>query len=395
MSGPMQGVKVIDLGTMIAGPGAATVLADQGADVIKVETPGIGDVMRYLSSTRGGLSGLYHNVNRGKRSIAVDLKSEAGVELIKDMARDADVVCQNFRPGVAERLGVDYDSLKAVNPDIIYLSVCGFGDKGPWADKAAYDNVIQSFAGVAQSQANPETGEPIQYYQLFCDKTTALTGAQAVSSALFARERGKGGQHIKLSMVDATVSFLWADAAGLGAFVGEGADEGMTIAKGVRLMQFKDGYGAAAPVTDAQFFGYCDAFGIDASDPKFATVMDRNAHGEELMDLMRGVLEKAAAMNTDEAIAALQANDVPCSKAQTLSELPDHPQMVANDSFARIDHPQGGEMIEPNNPPNFLGTPSPAIKRASALGEHTDEILAETGRSPEQISELHSAGVVG
>lgn len=395
MSGPMSGVKVLDLGAMIAGPVAATILCDQGADVIKVEPPGIGDVMRYLGATRNGISGLYHNSNRGKRSLAVDLKSAAGIELIRKLVATMDVVLHNFRPGVVERLGLDYESLREVNPQLIYLSVCGFGERGPYAGKAAYDNVIQAFAGVARSQANMETGEPIQYYQLFSDKLTALTASQSISAALFARERGRGGQYIKLSMADAVVSFLWADVAGTNTFLEEGAQQGLSVAKGVRLIQFSDGYGSAAPVTDAQFHGYCRAFGVDSSDPRFATVMDRNQHPEELMEAMQQVTAVARSMSTDKAIEAMEAEDVPCARAMYLAELPQHPQMVANNSFATIDHPQAGAMVEPNNPPNFGATPSASLRPAAALGQHTDEVLAEIGFSVQEIAELREAGTVG
>jgi crotonobetainyl-CoA:carnitine CoA-transferase CaiB-like acyl-CoA transferase len=390
----MQGIRVVDLGAMIAGPMATTVLCDQGADVIKVEPPGIGDVMRHLGATRNGISGLYHSTNRGKRSLAVDMKSPEGRAVVQDLASTADVVVQNFRPGVAERLGVDYETLSALNSRLVYLSVCGFGDRGPMAHKSAYDNVIQAFAGVAQSQADPKTGEPIQYYQLFCDKVTALTGAQAVSAALFARERGEAGQHIRLSMADSAVSFLWADVANVASFVGEGASPGMTISKGVRLIKFADGYGTAAPVTDAQFHGYCRAFGIDSSDPRFATVMDRNANGDALADLMGNVLTHAAEMDLASAIAALEAEDVPCAAAMELADLPEHPQMMANDSFARVEHPVGGTLVEPNNPPNFSGTPSAPLRPAAALGEHTDAILREIGRSEEQITALRNQRAV-
>jgi crotonobetainyl-CoA:carnitine CoA-transferase CaiB-like acyl-CoA transferase len=189
----MSGVKVIDLGAMIAGPMAATVLCDQGADVIKIEPPGTGDLMRYMGATCNGVGGLYHNVNRGKRSLTLDLKSPEAIALVEELVTDADVVVQNFRPGVAERLGVGYEALRVFNPELIYLSVSGFGDRGPYSHKAAYDNVIQAFSGVAHSQRDVETGEPVQYYQLFSDKLTALTGAQAIGAALFARERGHGG----------------------------------------------------------------------------------------------------------------------------------------------------------------------------------------------------------
>ena len=394
MAGPMSGIKVIDLGTMIAGPMAATVLCDQGADVIKVETPGIGDVMRYLGATCNGIGGLYHNSNRGKRSLALNLKSAEGVAVIRELAATADVVLQNFRPGVAERLGIDYGALREVNPELIYLSVCGFGDRGPYAHKAAYDNVIQAFSGVAQSQANPQTGEPIQYYQLFSDKLTALTGSQAISSALFARERGQGGQHIRLSMVDSVVSFLWADVSGTSTFTDPAAEEGMTMVKGIRLLQFSDGYGSAAPVSDAQFQGYCKAFGVDASDPCLATVMDRNKNADKFQNLMRLVVAKANSMTTAEAIAALEAEDVPCAAALHLSDLPQHPQMQANESFAEISNPQAGTIIEPNNPPNFEGTPSPELRTCAGVGEHTEEILRDLGRDAAEIARLREAGIV-
>jgi len=392
--GPMQGIKVIDLGAMIAGPMAATILSDQGADVIKVEPPSIGDIMRYLGPTCNGVGGLYHSTNRGKRSLAVDLKSAEGVELIKKLAAKADVVLQNFRPGVAERLGVDYASLSARNPELIYLSVCGFGDKGPYSHKAAYDNVIQAFAGVAQSQADLETREPIQYYQLFSDKLTALTGAQAISAALFARERGQGGQHVRLSMVDSVVSFLWADVAGASAFTHDNAKEGISPARGIRLVQFQDGYGAAAAVTDGQFQGYCRAFGENDKDPRFATATARNEHAQDLHALIKRVAEKASSMSVAQGIAALDAEDVPCAPAMHLKDLPKHPQMTANNAFAEIKHPVAGTIIEPNNPANFEGTPSPELRASADLGQHTDEILLDLGLDSAEISQLRESRVV-
>jgi crotonobetainyl-CoA:carnitine CoA-transferase CaiB-like acyl-CoA transferase len=392
--GPFTGVRVLDLGTMIAGPGAATVLSDQGADVIKVEAPGVGDLMRYLSASRAGVSGLYHSVNRGKRSLVVNLKTRPGVELICQLAEQVDVVVENFRPGVAERLGVDYLSLRKYNPDLVYVSVSGFGDRGPYKDKPAYDGIIQAFSGVSQSQANPETGEPSQYYQLFADKLTALTASQAISAALYAREKGAGGQHIKLSMADAVIGFMWADLAGTAAFRGDGVKEGLAVSKGARLIKFRDGYGIASPVTDAQFTGYCRAFGIEGDDSKFTTLADRNAHPDELMALMDRVQKAASQLPVADAIAAMEAEGVPCAVAQFLADLPEHPQMLANETFATIDHPNAGTMVEPNGAANFLGTPAPALRPAATLGQHTDEVLKELGHNSASISELRTAGIV-
>ncbi|MEM8496749.1 MAG: CaiB/BaiF CoA-transferase family protein [Pseudomonadota bacterium] len=394
-TGPMSGVRVIDLGAMVTGPMATTILSDQGADVIKIEPPGIGDVMRYFGSSRNGVSGLYHTTNRGKRSLSLNLKAKAAVDVVHKLVATADVVAHNFRPGVAERLGIDYKSLKKHNPELIYLSVCGFGDSGPLSHKAAYDNVIQAFAGVAQSQADLKTGEPIQYYQLFTDKLTALTGSQAISAALFARERGCGGQHIRLSMVDSVVNFLWADTAGINAFLDPGADEGMNPSKGLRLIKFKDGYGAIAGVTDSQFRGYCRAFDEDADNPLFASAAERNSNAPALKEMTKRVSEKALQMTLAEAMAALEANDVPCAIAQDLADLPNHPQMQVNNAFAHLDHPIAGKMIEPNNPANFDGTPSPPLRVCASLGQHTQEILAELGVTDADQNGLREAGIIG
>lgn len=394
MSGPMEGIRVLDLGAMIAGPAAATILADQGADVIKVEPAGAGDVMRYLGAMRNGVSSLFHNCNRGKRSLALNLKSGQGVQLLKQLVQTADVVVENFRPGVTERLGIDFQSLSAENPDIIYLSVSGFGDRGPLAGKSAYDNVIQTFAGVARSQADHDSAEPVLYQQLFCDKVTALTGSQAVSAALFARERGRGGQHIKLAMVNAVVSFLWADVAGADAFLEDGASAGMSVGKGLRLLQFKDGHGTASPVTDKQFHGYCKAFDIDSSDPRLATIADRNANLDLITTVIKQVDERARAMLTEDAMRALEAEDVPCAAAMALNELPHHPQLQAMESFGEIDHPLGGTMREPNNAPDFLTTPSGPLRASPELGAHSDEILLSLGIGAEDIQQLRTANVI-
>lgn len=399
MQGPFEGIKVLDLGSMVAGPGAATVLSDQGADVIKVEPPGMGDVMRYLSTMRGGVSGLYHSVNRGKRSLCLDMKSDEGRKILFKLAAEADVVLQNYRPGVAERLGVDYDSLLSHNPDLIYLSASGFGDSGPCRDKPAYDGIIQAFAGISQSQADLQTGEPSNYYQLFADKLTALTGSQAISAALFARERGAGGQHIKLSMIDAVVSFLWSDTAGEAAFVGKGIDgedttPGIAAAKGARLVQYQDGYCIASPVTDAQFAGYCRAFGFPDDDPRWSSLAARNENGEALIEMFQSMGDIALRTPVADALAAMEAEGVPCAAAQRLEDLPDHPQFIANNTFATIDNPRAGTMREPNTPATFIGTPAPRLRPAAGLGEHTDAILRELGHSDSDIAALRSAQIV-
>ncbi|MEH6590288.1 MAG: CaiB/BaiF CoA-transferase family protein [Halioglobus sp.] len=394
VDGPMKGVRILDLGSMIAGPAAASILADQGAEVIKIEPPGIGDVMRYLGAMRGGVSGLFHNTNRGKRSLAVNLKSEEGMDVIRRLVPTVDVVLHNFRAGVAERLGIDYDSLKAVNPQLIYLWVTGFGTEGPMAGKAAYDNVIQAFAGVSQSQSDANTGEPIQYYQLFSDKLTALTGAQAISAALFAREQGRGGQRINLSMVDSVTSFLWSDVSGVSTFLEGGAISGLDVGR-LKLVKFKDGWGAVAAVTDAQFHGLCSAFEVDSSAADLATATQRNKNPEKVVEVIKAFRHAATDMSVADAMARMEQADVPCAQAMLLADLPDNVQMQANNSFVETQHPQAGRMVEPQNPPNFSVTPSGVGSPSATLGQHTDTILAELGYDSGAIAELRDGGAVG
>jgi crotonobetainyl-CoA:carnitine CoA-transferase CaiB-like acyl-CoA transferase len=393
--GPMEGIRVLDIGVMLAAPLAAGILADQGAEVIKVEPPGIGDVMRYIGATCRGVGAINQGVNRGKRSLALDLKTAEGLDIVHRLAADADVLVHNFRPGVAEKLKVDYATLREINPGLIYLSVTGFGHEGPMAHRAAYDNVIQAFTGVAMSQASVETGEPTQYYQIFADKVTAIYACQAVTAALYAREKGAGGQHIQVAMVDAVTSFMWPDVGGKALFRSPEADTGIEVARGVPLIRCRNGYAQAAPVTDAHFHGWCGVFGIDSSDPRVATVMDRAAHRDVVTALSERLFEKARSMDVDEVIAALEAADVPCARANHLGDLPDHPQMQANGLFVESEHPVAGSMVEPKNPVHFSATPSGCGFASAGLGQHSDEILAELGLGDDAIATLRDRGVIG
>lgn len=392
--GPLSGVRILDIGTMIAAPLAGGILADQGAEVIKVETPGIGDLMRYVGATCKGVGGMYQNVNRGKRSLALNLKSDAGVDVLHRLAGEVDVIIHNFRPGVAERLRADYATLSAINPQLIYLSVTGFGHEGPMSKKAAYDNVVQAFAGVAMSQVDRRVGEPSQYQQLFADKLTANMASQAITAALFARERGSGGQHIQLAMVDAVASFLWLDKAGTAQFKSEEASSGLQASAESRLLKFKNGYAQAAPVSDSDFHGWCAAFDVDSSDPRVATIMDRSANNHLVVEISNRIFERALELDVEETLAKLEAAGVPCARALTLSELPDNEQMQANGLFVESEHPLAGAMVEPRNPVKFSATPSACGFPSPALGEHTDEILQALGFDAEAISALREQSVI-
>ncbi|MDH3755581.1 MAG: CoA transferase, partial [Acidimicrobiia bacterium] len=246
-TGPLDGVKVLDISIALTGPYAAALMADQGAEVIKVERPDIGDIARYVGVAVNGMSSLFLVCNRGKRSLAVDLQTPEGVDIVARLAAEADVVIQNYRPGVMDRLGLGYDHVRAHNPDVVYVSLSGFGPTGPYRDRSAYDTVIQAYAGLAANQADPDDEVPTFLRQTAADKVTALFASQAIAAALFARAQGRGGQHIELSMTDAVVSFLWADAAANEVLTESDNSQHSSFVAGFRPMRFVDGWGIVTP----------------------------------------------------------------------------------------------------------------------------------------------------
>jgi crotonobetainyl-CoA:carnitine CoA-transferase CaiB-like acyl-CoA transferase len=279
MTGPMEGIRILDLSIMLTGPYAATLLADQGAEVIKVERPGAGDLSRWIGVNVNGMTALNLMCNRGKRGIAVDLHRPEGVDIVRRLARDADVVIQNFRPGVIDRLGLGYEDVRALNPDVVYASLSGFGSVGPYRERAVLDLVMQAYSGIAMTQADPADGVPVYVRQTVCDKVTALYASQAITAALFARERGAGGQHVELSMADASVTFLWLDGAGNETLLESDGSLPSSVTAGHEPMRFADGWGAVTPASDENFAGLCRALGVEGyDDPQVATSAARRTH---------------------------------------------------------------------------------------------------------------------
>ena len=390
-AGPLEGVKVVDLSVMISGPLAGMMLADQGADVIKVESPGLGDIMRFLGTNKGGVTGIFLNNNRGKRSLVVDLKKPEGVDLLKRLVEDADVLIQNFRPGAMERLGLGYDALAAVNPNLIYTSVSGFGPDGPMSHRRVYDNVIQAASGLASVQTDPATGVPSMYRTLVCDKTTAYTVAQAITAALYARATGKAaGQHIVVSMLDVGIAFMWPDSAMDAVLLDEDAQRAATIGANYAVTELADGYISAGAVTDAEFKGLCAALGHPemGEDPRFATTPQRMQHLAELVALMR---QYAAETTVDEFLARAEVHDVPASAILKLDEVHDSPQVQHNDVFVEREHPVAGRVREPRPAARMSATPQRVGDHAPLFGQHSDEVVLELGLDP---AALRAAGVI-
>jgi crotonobetainyl-CoA:carnitine CoA-transferase CaiB-like acyl-CoA transferase len=383
--GPLDGVKVLDFSVMISGPLAAMMLADQGADVVKVETPGFGDIMRLLGTSKNGMTGIFANNNRGKRSLVVDLKTEGGRDVIHRLVEDADVVIQNFRPGAMGRLGLGYDDLQAINPDLVYASISGYGPTGPYSGRRVYDNVIQAASGLASIQTDPATGEPAMFRTLVCDKSTAYTAAQAVTAALFARATGKAaGQHIELAMIDTAIAFLWPDSAMDAALLDDDVNRQPTLASNYSVTRLADGFASAGAVTDAEFAGLCATYGRPelASDPRFVDTPSRMANANEMVIELA---EAAAMCSLDDFVERSREHDVPASKINGLHDLPDDPQVVNNDVFVERDHPMAGRIREPRPAARMHATPQEVGRVAPAHGEHTLEIISELGFDADQL----------
>jgi crotonobetainyl-CoA:carnitine CoA-transferase CaiB-like acyl-CoA transferase len=392
---PLEGVRIVDLSIALTGPYAVALLADQGADVVKVERPGFGDIGRYVGVSVNGMSALYQMCNRGKRGIAVDVHTDTGREIVKRLVADADVVVQNFRPGVVERLGIGADDLLAVNDRLIYASLSGFGPVGPYAHKGAYDTVIQAYGGFAANQTDPESGAPRFLNQAAADKVTALYAAQAITAALFARERGGGGTHLQLAMLDAVVSFLWADSAGNEVLQDADRSQPSSFVQNFRPFRFVDGWGICTPTSDANFSGMCRALGVDGyDDPRIATIVERMAHRELTSRIMDRCYEAASHLTTAEAIGRLEAEQVPCGVVVSPEELCLDPHAQAIGLLVDSEAPTFGRLRQPRHPAQFgavrplLGGPAPT------LGQHTTEVMHELGYA-DRVDELRAAAVIG
>lgn len=380
--GPLHGVKVLDMSVMISGPLAAMILAEQGAEVIKVESPGLGDLMRFLGSAKGGMTGLFAGNNRGKRSLVVDVKKPAGLDIVRTLIADCDVLIQNFRPGAMDRLGLGYEAVSAINPQLIYVSISGYGADGPKSSRRVYDNVIQASSGLASVQVDATTGQPTLFRTLICDKVTSLTAAQAITAALFARERrgtsGDGGQHITLAMLDAAVAFNWPDSAMDAMLLDDDVRRKATIGSGYVATEFADGNAAVSAISDSEFAGYFRAIGHPelCDDERFATMAARMGNFAELRPLLKQYTRQ---ISLADFLGGAEEFDVPAAAIVSIADLPNDEQVIHNEIFTIRDHPAAGTMREPRPAPRFSATPIATGSPAPTYGQHSDEIITELG----------------
>jgi crotonobetainyl-CoA:carnitine CoA-transferase CaiB-like acyl-CoA transferase len=394
MSGPMSGVRVIDLSSMMSGPWATDILGDQGADVIKVEVPGTGDHVRSLPNRSGDMSAMFVNVNRSKRSLTLNLKSPEGVEVLKRLVRTADVVVQNFRPGVVERLGIGYEDLSAVNPRLVYLSMSGFGDRGPDAHQRVYDPLIQALTGLTTIQAGSDSARPRLVRTILPDKLSAIVASQALTAALFARERTGRGQHIRLSMLESVLSFLWASDMGAYTF----ADKPVPVEQGGSFIdliyQTADGFMTIATNSNAEWQALCRAVGHPEwiEDQRFATPTGRSEYINERLELVQSAL---GGKTTAQWMELMTQFDVPAAPTLTRAQVIEHPQVLATGIVFEYEHPVAGRLRQARVPSRFSDTSPDAPRGAPRLGEHNAEILAEIGYDEVTRAALAERGVVG
>jgi crotonobetainyl-CoA:carnitine CoA-transferase CaiB-like acyl-CoA transferase len=392
MPGPLTGVRILELTSVVLGPWACQILADMGAEVIKVEPP-YGDSNRNLGAFRNpGMSALYLTCNRNKRSVVLDLKKPGAKEVVLKLARDIDVVVHNYRPQVLTKLGVDYQALKAVNPKLIFCGTYGYGRQGPYGDRGALDDSIQAASGIAMLN-EMVLGEPRYLPTVVADKTTAMQVVQAVIAALFYRERTGIGQEIEVPMFETMVYWTMAEHLWGMAFEPPIGGPGYT-----RLMSHhrkpyktKDGYIAILPYMDAHWETFCKLSGRTdlLDDPRFRTLSDRVTN---IDDTYQETAKIMATRTTAEWLEIFGNSSVPTIVVNTLEGLKDDPHLNAVGFWQEVDHPTEGRLRMTRFPVTFSESPADVRRLQPRLGEHTREVLAEAGLSDAEAEALLKSG---
>jgi crotonobetainyl-CoA:carnitine CoA-transferase CaiB-like acyl-CoA transferase len=388
-TGPLAGVRVIDFTAVYSGPIAASILGDQGAEVIKIESK-TGDLMRRGLPQNNGMGVAFTTMNRNKKSLCLDLQMDAGRDIARRLISTADVVLENFRPGVMERLGLGYAEFKEAQPKLVYVSINGVGSTGPYAKRRVYDAVIQAISGFTTLQ--PE-GDPVMVNSLICDKITSLTASEAVVAALFQAERSGRGQKVEVSMLDASLYFLWPDAMGNYTFLEGDVEAVPNLDHSLFMRRTKDGWIASMPVQQAEVLGAFRALGVEdlIEDERFSSFESRSRNRAVMRELMD---QAYARFTTDELCERFEVEDVPYSRVNLREDVADDPQVQAMHALWTYDHPQAGKVRTPRPSAQFADTPSNIHMHTPTLGEQNSEILAELGFNAAEIEGLTADGVI-
>jgi crotonobetainyl-CoA:carnitine CoA-transferase CaiB-like acyl-CoA transferase len=394
-SGPLKGIRVLDITTQITGPLCSQQLGDLGADVIKVE-PLQGEFVRWAKPPeKAGLTGTFSQFNRNKRGLALNLKSEQGVAIIRKLAASADVLVENFRGGVADRLGIGYEDLKPLNDRLVYVAITGFGSTGPYSDKPAYDMLAQGLVGMTHIQGKGHQTGPQLIQSAIVDKTTAVTSAGVVLAALYARDglNGTGrGQRVDVPMIDAYAACSLPDMMPPDTFIPTDLPEPQPLAV-LRVFEARDGHVVGMALQDNHFQNFCEALDCThlLEKPGNRNMGERIADFEPWLDDIAGEIAK---WTVDELLQRLEAAGVPFGPVKTIREFAEDPQARHNGTIFDAEHPEAGTMRYVRYPGHLADTPAALYRHPPRLGEHTREILLEVGYNEVEIIQMRECKVI-
>ncbi|MDG1323271.1 MAG: CoA transferase [Porticoccaceae bacterium] len=389
---PLAGVKILEFSTMVTCSLASMTLAAQGAEVIKIEPPLGGDVMRHLGHQKNGISALFHNCNRGKRSLAIDLKSSAGVDAVTQLAMKTDLVMHNYRPGVMDRMGLGSTSLRGINNRLTYIAVTGFGNKGPMSGDPAYDHVIQAMSGITDLQGDEESNFSF-VRTLLCDKITAYTVCQAATAALLARATTGEGQHIDVSMLHACLAFVWPDGMMHHTLHDDDVIAMSPVSDYYQTLDLKDGSIAVAALQDKHWEALLPLIGYPelVDNPMFKTMGARLSNMSEVLKVLKSPRQD---VGVAKALEILRAADVPCGPCEHRSDIAHNPQVNAIGALETYVAKHLGSLTAPTPPVQFAGALTTQALPSPTLGEQSRDILREIGWSENRIDDLVSQKIV-
>ncbi len=372
MSGPFKGVRVLELTSTVSGPFAGMMLADQGAEVIKIEPPGIGDLARFMGTIKDGMGAMFSTLNRNKKCICLDFKNEEDLSVLMQLVSTADVLVENYRPGIVKKLGIDYETLKKIKPDLIYCSISGYGQSGPYKEKKVYDPLIQGTVGIPHAQ-NSEFPELIR--TIIYDKVTGLTSAQAISAALYQKANGEGGQYLPVSMMESALYYNWPDLMMNYTFEEGGINLG-ELADLFEVYETKDGGVVLIIIAnDEVFTKFCEVFSLSLHhDEKYNNLVSRIVNKEELTKEINKITRNLSSKELED---KMDNEGISASICNNLNEVHLDPQVIEQGSIVEIDHPELGKMRMPKPPANLKGQKEFPRTLAPILGFDNRQILEE------------------
>ena len=372
MSGPFKGVRVLELTSTVSGPFAGMMLADQGAEVIKIEPPGIGDLARFMGTIKDGMGAMFSTLNRNKKCICLDFKNEEDLSVLMQLVSTADVLIENYRPGIVKKLGIDYETLKRIKTDLIYCSISGYGQSGPYKEKKVYDPLIQGTVGIPHAQ-NSEFPELIR--TIIYDKVTGLTSAQAISAALYQKANGEGGQYLPVSMMESALYYNWPDLMMNYTFEEGGINLG-ELADLFEVYETKDGGVVLIIIAnDEVFTKFCEVFSLSLhQDEKYNNLVSRIVNKEELTKEINKITRNLSSKELED---KMDNEGISASICNNLNEVHLDPQVIEQGSIVEIDHPELGKMRMPKPPANLKGQKEFPRTLAPILGFDNRQILEE------------------